>query len=206
MCVKLLHAKWRIESYSLFARFPWYVNHFSFVTQSKQGRLSSLYRFLWMLCPVCRNETRSCCLVKCLLREVYSFCVINLHSCSCCLLDSDVLLSSRQLVLLCLAIAYSSWYFLFLILLKLCASQSFIFSGFPVIMDYQRCNETFGYFPQRKSQFIWGVSQTIWQSTLTILGLSGKASKGTYHGKLTFSLLVTSIWVSGVTSTPQTVK
>lgn len=36
----------------------------------------------WILCPLCRNETDYCCQIKCLLRELHSVFVMNLHSCS----------------------------------------------------------------------------------------------------------------------------
>lgn len=94
-----------MESYSLFA---WFVNHSSLVTQSKQDRIFSLYSY-FVLCPLCRNETNYCCLVKCLVREVYSVFVIKKMSHTYLLSsDYDFLLSSGQLVLLCLAIAHST--------------------------------------------------------------------------------------------------
>lgn len=62
-----------MESYSLFA---WFVNHSALVTQSKRGNVFSLYSSFW-LCPLYRNETKFCCLVKCLVREVYSVFVIK---------------------------------------------------------------------------------------------------------------------------------
>lgn len=71
----------RTESSSSGAWFPlWIICNQS----EQQAFLIVLFVSMceWILCPLCRNETDYCCQIKCLLRELHSVFVMNLHSCS----------------------------------------------------------------------------------------------------------------------------
>lgn len=73
----------RTESSSSGAWFPlWIICNQS----EQQAFLIVLFECEWMcewiFCPLCRNETDYCCQIKCLLRELHSVFVMNLHSCS----------------------------------------------------------------------------------------------------------------------------
>lgn len=154
MGVRLIHAEWRVES-SLFAWFPWYVNHF-ICNSIRKGQAFFFVQFCFCECFVLYVEKRQvlCCQVQCLPREVDKtyFHVAALFS-----FWLFAIIKAASPALFGHSSKYS-WEVLYLILLK-CLCPHNVSSLINCCIASLLMIMGFVYFPQRTGQLCRGFSQ-----------------------------------------------